>query len=259
MVDPGYNWTGFYVGGNVGYSWGRSNDTSNLNNGAGTTLFTSLGGSNLDGVVGGGQAGYNWQVQNWVWGFEGDIQGTDERGSRAFTCPVGICSPSIVTNTTTTTTTPVVGFFAAAPPTVTTTTTTTTVTPRPRDPRCAEPEDRLVRNHSRARRPAGDPEGASLRHRRSGLWRGEFQRGHQHHVNVLQHGYKDRLPRPASASKERSAATGPPSSNIFMSISAGHPDRSQPRSLPPTALPAPPARSPAITVRASPTTYCGSA
>jgi len=23
MVDPGYNWSGFYIGGNVGYSWGR--------------------------------------------------------------------------------------------------------------------------------------------------------------------------------------------------------------------------------------------
>ena len=24
MVEPIYNWTGFYIGGNVGYSWGRS-------------------------------------------------------------------------------------------------------------------------------------------------------------------------------------------------------------------------------------------
>jgi len=24
MVDPGFNWSGFYVGGNVGYSWGSS-------------------------------------------------------------------------------------------------------------------------------------------------------------------------------------------------------------------------------------------
>src|SRR5665213_392514 len=92
-VDPGYNWTGFYIGGNVGYSWGRSSDASTLTNGAGTVLFTSGGSSNLDGVLGGGQNGYNWQVQNWVWGFEADIQGTDEKGSRGFTCPIGTCTP----------------------------------------------------------------------------------------------------------------------------------------------------------------------
>jgi outer membrane immunogenic protein len=93
-VDPGYNWTGFYIGGNVGYSWGRSSDTSTLTNGAGATLFASGGSSNLDGVIGGGQIGYNWQVQqSWVWGFEADIQGSDEKGSRGFTCPIGICTP----------------------------------------------------------------------------------------------------------------------------------------------------------------------
>jgi outer membrane immunogenic protein len=94
FVEPIYNWTGFYIGGNVGYSWGRSSDTSTLTNGAGTVLFSSADKSNLDGVVGGGQIGYNWQVQNWVWGLEADIQGTGERGSRAYTCPIGICTPT---------------------------------------------------------------------------------------------------------------------------------------------------------------------
>jgi outer membrane immunogenic protein len=84
-----YDWTGFYIGGNVGYSWGKSNDTSTLTNGPGTVFFGSAGSSNLDGVVGGGQIGYNWQVQNWVWGLEADIQGTGEDGSRVFTCGLG--------------------------------------------------------------------------------------------------------------------------------------------------------------------------
>jgi outer membrane immunogenic protein len=95
FVDPGYNWTGFYVGGNIGYSWGRSSDTSSLSNGVGTVLFTRAGSSNLDGVVGGGQIGYNWQVQNWVWGLEADIQGTDEKGSRGYTCGVSVCTPPV--------------------------------------------------------------------------------------------------------------------------------------------------------------------
>src|SRR5207245_3241537 len=84
MMEPVYNWTGFYIGGNVGYSWGRSRDTSTLTNTAGTVLFTSVDRSDLNGVVGGGQVGYNWQVQNWLWGLEADIQGTGEKGSRPF-------------------------------------------------------------------------------------------------------------------------------------------------------------------------------
>jgi outer membrane immunogenic protein len=95
FVDPGFNWTGFYLGGNIGYSWGRSSDTSNLSNGTGAVLFSSAGSSNLDGVVGGGQIGYNWQTQNWVWGLEADIQGTDEKGSRGFTCGVSVCTPPV--------------------------------------------------------------------------------------------------------------------------------------------------------------------
>jgi outer membrane immunogenic protein len=119
-VDPGYNWTGFYLGGNLGYSWGRSSDTSTFTNGGGTLLSTSVGRSNLDGIVGGGQAGYNWQMQGWVWGLEGDIQGTGERGSRDISCATGVCTPSTVTTTTRTAT----GFFAAVPPIITTTTIT---------------------------------------------------------------------------------------------------------------------------------------
>jgi outer membrane immunogenic protein len=95
IVDPGYNWTGFYIGGNIGYSWGRSSDTSTLTNGAGTVLFVSADKTNLNGVVGGGQIGYNWQMQNWLWGLEADIQGTGEKGSHAYICPVGVCTPLI--------------------------------------------------------------------------------------------------------------------------------------------------------------------
>ena len=93
VPEPIYNWTGFYIGGNVGYSWGRSSDTSTLTNGAGAVLFTSADRANMDGVIGGGQIGYNWQVQNWVWGLEADIQGSGQKGSRAYLCPTGVCTP----------------------------------------------------------------------------------------------------------------------------------------------------------------------
>lgn len=43
VYDPIYDWTGFYVGGNIGYSWGNSNSTLSLiDPGSGTTL-TSTG------------------------------------------------------------------------------------------------------------------------------------------------------------------------------------------------------------------------
>jgi outer membrane immunogenic protein len=95
IVAPVYNWTGFYIGGNVGYSWGRSNDTSTLTNGAGGALITTATGSNLDNVVGGGQIGYNWQVdRSWVLGLEADFQGTGEKGNINYTCPAGVCTPT---------------------------------------------------------------------------------------------------------------------------------------------------------------------
>jgi len=88
---PLFTWTGFYVGGNVGYSFGRSNDASTLTSSAGTALFASSGNSNLNGVIGGGQIGYNWQVQSFVFGIEADIEGSNEKGNRIFTC--SSCEP----------------------------------------------------------------------------------------------------------------------------------------------------------------------
>ena len=46
----------------------------------------------MNGWVAGGQLGYNWQTQHWVWGFEGDIQATGQRGSTLFICPGTICN-----------------------------------------------------------------------------------------------------------------------------------------------------------------------
>jgi outer membrane immunogenic protein len=71
MVDPGYNWTGFYVGLNGGYSWGRANTTIFPN----SILATSLG-RDVNGGLFGGQIGYNWQVNpKWVLGLEPDGTG----------------------------------------------------------------------------------------------------------------------------------------------------------------------------------------
>jgi outer membrane immunogenic protein len=84
-------WTGFYVGLNAGGSFGGS-DSVNLSGGG----FGLLGAPNAvqiasfngvssvasgviptsnGGFIGGGQAGYNWQFNSFVLGFETDIQG----------------------------------------------------------------------------------------------------------------------------------------------------------------------------------------
>jgi outer membrane immunogenic protein len=94
-VEPVFDWTGFYVGGNLGYSWGRSSDTSALTNTAGTFLFGATDRTDLNGIVGGGQIGYNWQMQNWLFGLEADIQGTDEKGTHNYLCPTGTCTPNV--------------------------------------------------------------------------------------------------------------------------------------------------------------------
>jgi outer membrane immunogenic protein len=89
---PVYSWTGFYIGANVGYSWGRArslyNDPNFPNNDAPALNPLS---QRLDGVIGGGQIGYNWQVdKTWVLGLEADIQGSGERGSASFYDPYSV-------------------------------------------------------------------------------------------------------------------------------------------------------------------------
>jgi outer membrane immunogenic protein len=81
-----YDWTGFYIGGNVGYSWGRSDSSLGLID-AGTIVNAANSKFNMDGVIGGGQIGYNWQRSNWVFGLEADIQGSGQKGSTGTTCP----------------------------------------------------------------------------------------------------------------------------------------------------------------------------
>jgi len=83
IVASVYSWTGFYVGINGGYSWGRSSATVAPN-----TAFATDIRHNVDGGLGGAQIGYNWQVDpRWVLGLEADIQGTGERGGSVDALP----------------------------------------------------------------------------------------------------------------------------------------------------------------------------
>src|SRR5581483_7251191 len=55
-----YSWAGPYLGGNLGWAWGTVDNNP----------------TRPSGVVGGAQAGCNFQAGNWVVGVEGDLQGT---------------------------------------------------------------------------------------------------------------------------------------------------------------------------------------
>lgn len=83
MISPAYDWSGFYIGANVGGAWTReSSSTTALNGvvGGGGNRGSGLGGAS--GVVGGGQIGYNFMVApNFLLGIEADVDGTSLRGS----------------------------------------------------------------------------------------------------------------------------------------------------------------------------------
>ena len=96
FLVPSYNWSGVYIGGNIGYGLGRSSDSASLNPGAPPAVFTDNLRTNMNGVVGGGQIGYNSQMQNWLWGLEADFQGTGQSSSHSFTCPTGVCTAGLI-------------------------------------------------------------------------------------------------------------------------------------------------------------------
>ena len=86
---PVYSWTGFYVGGNIGYSWGKASGDLNdpaidIFSGLGT-LPTSFSESlKPKGGIGGGQFGYNYQINpTWVVGLEADLQASNEHASNS--------------------------------------------------------------------------------------------------------------------------------------------------------------------------------
>jgi outer membrane immunogenic protein len=69
---PPFNWTGFYIGANIGAAWAHGD------------FFTSTGhtfDNNSEArFIGGGQIGYNWQFDRWVIGIEGTADGIAGNG-----------------------------------------------------------------------------------------------------------------------------------------------------------------------------------
>ena len=79
-------WTGFYAGLNVGGAFGSSRNAFTLA-GFGLPSFAT----SLDGVIGGGEAGYNWQTGPWVLGLEANFEGSGLSGGRNAPCLPSLC------------------------------------------------------------------------------------------------------------------------------------------------------------------------
>jgi outer membrane immunogenic protein len=87
---PIFDWSGFYVGLNAGYAWGRTRATdvgSAVGWGTQGTRWSADG----NGFTGGLQAGARMQTQNWVLGIEGDL-GYLDRSARTIH-PTACCPP----------------------------------------------------------------------------------------------------------------------------------------------------------------------
>jgi outer membrane immunogenic protein len=99
MAPAVFSWTGFYIGANVGGAWTNNNGGSDFGplfppfivlapQAAIPTLIPGQldvlgGGGRRSGVIGGGQIGYNWQVNQFVIGVEADAVGSGLKGSTA--------------------------------------------------------------------------------------------------------------------------------------------------------------------------------
>jgi outer membrane immunogenic protein len=109
VTDASYNWGGWYVGGNAGGAWGRSDTSSAFVNGtapiANQLAAASAASPSLtpDGFTGGGQVGYNHQVDRWLFGVEADVSYLGLHQARTTTSPfpVGLGSFTATNSVTT--------------------------------------------------------------------------------------------------------------------------------------------------------------
>ena len=89
VVAPIYDWSGFYIGANGG--WGQSHSCVDLFNAAGTDFIGGCG--DRSGGLFGGQIGYRWQTNQFVFGLEAQGDWADLSSSR-----VSLFDPTLSTN-----------------------------------------------------------------------------------------------------------------------------------------------------------------
>jgi len=76
---PTYDWSGVYLGGVMGYSWGKDRTTEyDTATGVANGMFFDY---NPKGLIGGVKAGVNYQMGDFVVGAEGDFEMTNIQGT----------------------------------------------------------------------------------------------------------------------------------------------------------------------------------
>ncbi|MBY0361527.1 MAG: porin family protein [Phreatobacter sp.] len=86
VMAPAFNWSGFYLGGQVGGVWFNDRTREFITATGIATGFNQ--GFNTGGITGGIHAGVNYQINNFVLGVEGDIEASGVSGG--YTLPGGI-------------------------------------------------------------------------------------------------------------------------------------------------------------------------
>jgi outer membrane immunogenic protein len=100
---PAWSWTGFYIGVNAGWKGINGAGMTSAPNDAATTAFNTAcitagacpqnyGNASGHGFIGGGQIGYNWQIQNYLVGLETDFDGTSARATQN----IGLTAPGFL-------------------------------------------------------------------------------------------------------------------------------------------------------------------
>jgi outer membrane immunogenic protein len=85
FVPPPFTWTGFYLGGNLGFAWAQHTVTDSI-------YGLSFDTARKDLFIGGGQVGFNYQAGWFVGGVEGDFDGVANNG---YTNSIGTIVPAV--------------------------------------------------------------------------------------------------------------------------------------------------------------------
>jgi outer membrane immunogenic protein len=95
-IGAPWSWAGWYAGVNLGYGIGNpeiANNSFALPTVVNSPTFSTNVSLSEDGIIGGGQIGYNWQTApNWLVGVEADFQGSGQK--RTFNVSTDLVLPA---------------------------------------------------------------------------------------------------------------------------------------------------------------------